>query len=104
MPAMIKKIKTFLENMEAFNCGRPLKDEEWAVIENIENGVYKEEDGQTKFYRKALIDVIAEDGNVLTYNCKVPFRENGIFRYAYRAFPWNEKLPHRQDFAYLKWF
>ena len=70
----------------------------------LELVVYKEEDGQTKFYRKAMFDVIAEDGNILTYNCKVPFRENGIFRYAYRAFPWNDNLPHRQDFAYLKWF
>ena len=70
----------------------------------LELVVYKEEDGQTKFYRKALFDVIATDGDVLTYNCKVPFRENGIFRYAYRAFPWNDELPHRQDFAYIKWF
>jgi len=27
-----------------------------------------------------------------------------MFRYAYRAYPWNDNLPHRQDFAYLKWF
>ena len=70
----------------------------------LELVVYKEEDGKTDFYRKAQFDVVAEDGNILTYNCKVPFRENGVFRYAYRAFPWNDLLPHRQDFAYLKWF
>ena len=70
----------------------------------LELVVYKEEDGQMKFFRKALFDVIATDGDVLTYNCKEPFRENGIFRYAYRAYPWNEKLPHRQDFSYVKWF
>jgi starch phosphorylase len=70
----------------------------------LELVVYKEEDGQTTFYRKASFDVVAKDGNILTYNCKVPFRENGIFRYAYRAYPWNDLLPHRQDFAYLKWF
>ena len=70
----------------------------------LELVVYKEEDGQTTFYRKASFDVVARDGDILTYNCKVPFRENGIFRYAYRAYPWNDLLPHRQDFAYLKWF
>ncbi len=70
----------------------------------LELVVYKDEDGQSKFYRKANLDVIAEDGDILTYNCKVPFHENGIFRYAYRAYPWNDLLPHRQDFAYLKWF
>ena len=66
--------------------------------------VYKVEDGQTNYYRKAELDVIAQDGDILTYNCKVPFHENGLFRYAFRAYPWNENLPHRQDFAYLKWF
>lgn len=70
----------------------------------LELVVYKEEDGQVKFYRAEHLDVVAEDGNILTYNCKVPFRENGMFRYAYRAYPWCDLLPHRQDFAYLKWF
>ena len=70
----------------------------------LELVVYKEEDGQINFYRSEHLDVVAEDGNILTYNCKVPFRENGMFRYAYRAYPWNDLLPHRQDFAYLKWF
>ena len=70
----------------------------------LELVVYKEEDGQTKFYRKAPLEVVAQDGDILTYNCKVPFHENGMFRYAYRAYPWNDNLPHRQDFAYLKWF
>ena len=70
----------------------------------LELVVYKEEDGQTKFFRKAEFDVVAQEGNIVSYNLKVTFHENGIFRYAYRAYPWNENLPHRQDFAYLKWF
>ena len=69
----------------------------------LELVVYKEEDGKVDFFRKALFDVVAEDGDVLTYSLKIPFRENGIFRYAYRVFPWNDLLPHRQDFAYIKW-
>ena len=69
----------------------------------LELVVYKEEDGQIKFYRTAPFEVIKQEDNVLTYNCKLPFCENGIFRYAYRAYPWNELLPHRQDFAYIKW-
>ena len=69
----------------------------------LELVVYKEEDGQVKFHRAEPLNVTGEDGDVLTYNCKVPFHENGIFRYAFRAYPWNENLPHRQDFAYLKW-
>ena len=66
--------------------------------------VNKEEDGKIKFYRKAAFEVVAQDGDILTYSCKEPFHENGIFRFAFRAYPWNDRLPHRQDFAYLKWF
>ena len=69
----------------------------------LELVVYREEDGQTKFYRAEPFSVVAKDGNIFTYNCKIPFHENGTFRYAYRVYPWNENLPHRQDFAYLKW-
>jgi len=27
----------------------------------------------------------------------------GNFRYAFRMFPKNEDLPHRQDFCYVRW-
>jgi len=70
----------------------------------LELVVYREEDGQNHFFRAEPLNVVAQDGDILTYNCKVPFHENGTFRFAYRAYPWNENLPHRQDFAYLKWF
>ena len=71
----------------------------------LELVVYRDDDdGQTKFFRSAPFEVIGRDGGILTYNCKVPFHENGLFHFAYRAYPWNENLPHRQDFAYLKWF
>ncbi len=41
----IEKIREFTDNIQAFNCGRPLKEEEWAVIEKMEEGCYEEEDG-----------------------------------------------------------
>ncbi len=42
----IGKIKAFLENIGAFNCGRPLKDEEWAMIGEMEDGFYEEACGK----------------------------------------------------------
>ena len=27
----------------------------------------------------------------------------GVFNYAFRVYPKNAALPHRQDFAYVKW-
>ena len=41
----IRKINTFLENIDAFNCGRPLKDEEWEIISSMEKGSYENPDG-----------------------------------------------------------
>ena len=70
----------------------------------VEFVVYKEEDGNVKFHHATQMEVVGTDGDVITYHINEPVKESGIFRYAYRAYPWNENLPHRQDFAYLKWF
>ena len=70
----------------------------------LELVVYKEQDGNVKFYCASPFEVVKQEGDIVTYKINQPVRENGIFRYAYRAYPWNNNLPHRQDFAYLKWF
>lgn len=69
----------------------------------VELVIYREEDGQQKFHRVIPFDVVAEDGDVLTYHMKQNTKDSGVFRFGIRVFPWNEKLPHRQDFAYMKW-
>lgn len=40
----LSKIQEFLGKLGGFNCGRPLKDDEWALIEEIENSVYRTSD------------------------------------------------------------
>ncbi len=69
----------------------------------VEMVVYKEEDGESRFHEAVPFEVVAEDGDVLTYHMKRDVKYSGVFRYAFRVFPWNDLLPHRQDFAYLKW-
>ena len=69
----------------------------------VELVIYREEDGQQKFHRVIPFDVVAEEGDVLTYHMKQNPKDSGVFRFGIRVFPWNEKLPHRQDFAYMKW-
>ncbi len=70
----------------------------------LEMVLYREEDG-TPHFRKALpMEVIDQQGDVVTYRIHSPIKYNGVFRYSFRAYPWIDKLPHRQDFAYLKWF
>ena len=69
----------------------------------IELVVYQDMDGESKFYGAFPLEVVAEDGDVLTYHLAQDIKYSGVFRYAFRVFPWDDRLPHRQDFAYLKW-
>ena len=69
----------------------------------VEMVVYKDEDGDTHFHEAIPFEVVADDGDVLTYHLKRDVKYSGVFRYAFRVYPWRDDLPHRQDFAYLKW-
>lgn len=40
-----EKIRQFTESLGAFNCGRPLKEEEWALVREIAESVYVGADG-----------------------------------------------------------
>ncbi|HKJ41146.1 MAG TPA: alpha-glucan family phosphorylase [Sunxiuqinia sp.] len=48
-------------------------------------------------------DVDHADGSVVTYKHSLHLTHPGAYSYAIRMFPKNEHLPHRQDFAYLRW-
>jgi len=39
----------------------------------------------------------------VTFSCKIPMDRAGVFDYAFRMFPKNTLLPHRQDFALVRW-
>lgn len=49
----LAKIQEFLDKLGGFNCGRPLKDDEWALIAEIENSVYRDSDGNEIPYLSA---------------------------------------------------
>ena len=70
----------------------------------VELVTYREIDGEQKFHAAHPLKVVEEDGNILTFYFKDRIKENGIFKFSFRIFPWNNNLPNRQDFAYLKWF
>ena len=69
----------------------------------VEMVVYKEEDGELHFHAAEPFKIVAQDGDIFTYKLHHDVKYSGIFRYAFRMYPWNDKLPHRQDFAFLKW-
>ncbi len=69
----------------------------------IEAVLYKMEDGEEKLWKTTPFKVVKEEGNVLTYELKDKTKDAGVFRYGFRMYPINPELPHRQDFAYVRW-
>ena len=69
----------------------------------VELVFYREKDGQDTFDKREELKIVKRDGDVYTYELKGKLLEAGIFRYALRIYPKNAALPHRQDFAYMRW-
>lgn len=69
----------------------------------VESVIYKQVDGQPVFFGRLPFEVVKREGNIVTFLLDDHLREAGVFRYAYRVYPKNDKLPHRQDFAYVRW-
>lgn len=69
----------------------------------VELVVYKNEDGQVKFSKTVPFNVVEVEGDVLTYQLNEVMKDAGMFKFAFRVYPNNADLPHRQDFAYIKW-
>ena len=69
----------------------------------VELVVFSTEDNKEKFVSRQDFKVVKEEGNVLTYELNAKIKDAGVFRYGYRIYPKNEALPHRQDFAFMRW-
>ena len=69
----------------------------------VELVVYRNEDNQRKLQAVYPLEVVATEGDEVTYRIKNKLTDAGVFSYAFRVYPKNEALPHRQDFAYVKW-
>ena len=69
----------------------------------LENVIYKQESGEEKLWETVQFEIVKEEGNIVTFGLKSNLTDAGVFRYAYRLYPKNEALPHRQDFAYVRW-
>ena len=70
---------------------------ELVCLKNDMSGTDREIDKVTPF------EMIGQDGNLYTFQCKITLDKAGAFKTCVRMYPKNEKLPHRQDFCYVKW-
>ncbi|MGP1437190.1 MAG: alpha-glucan family phosphorylase [Phocaeicola sp.] len=61
-------------------------------------------DGTESLYSVEPMDVVKRDGNLFTFKGQINMSNSGSFKMAFRMFPKNADLPHRQDFCYVRWF
>ncbi|MCD8164798.1 MAG: glycosyltransferase family 1 protein [Bacteroides sp.] len=65
---------------------------------------YTDKDGRQRIYSIDPFEVVKKEGNLHTFVAKHTVSNAGSFKIAYRMFPKNPDLPHRQDFDYVRWF
>ena len=65
---------------------------------------YTTPEGKQHVYSVEPFSVIKKEGDLYTFQAKHSLSNAGSFKVAYRMFPKNQDLPHRQDFCYLLWF
>jgi len=52
---------------------------------------------------KYEMEQIHSENNIVTFKTQVFVTRSGVFDYAFRMYPKNPLLPHRQDFNLIKW-
>ena len=60
--------------------------------------------GEDHIYSVEPLEVVKHEGNLYTFHVTHTINNAGAFKIAYRIFPKNDLLPHRQDFCYVKWY
>lgn len=60
--------------------------------------------GQDHIHKVEPFKMVKREGNLYTFELEHMLGYAGSFKVAYRLYPKNENLPHRQDFCYVKWF
>ena len=62
------------------------------------------EDGQMKPYQVYELNVVKTTDDSTVFHIDYQLRAAGTYKYSFRMYPKNPDLPHRQDFAYVRWF
>ncbi|MDR1745876.1 MAG: alpha-glucan family phosphorylase [Tannerella sp.] len=68
--------------------------------------VYSRENSEThklEFVSASPFELLKEEGRKLYFGLKGKMSEYGHLKIGFRVFPINDKLPHRMDFAYVRW-
>ena len=63
-----------------------------------------DKDGVDHIYSVEPLTVTGREGNNYVFEMDHSINNAGGFKVAFRIYPKNDNLPHRQDFCYVKWF
>ena len=69
----------------------------------LEYVAYRVEDGVESLYEVKPFKAVKDENGIVTYELKEKIADAGVYIYAFRLYPVNANLPHRQDFAYVRW-
>ena len=97
-------------------AGRPIVGEDYLIELVIDRkglqcmlgveAVYARENPDNhkiEFFTAAPFQLVREEGSKLYFELKRRVTEFGRIKAGFRVYPFNEKLPHRMDFAYIRW-
>jgi starch phosphorylase len=62
-----------------------------------------DEKGEEHIAKVVPFKQVNRDGNIYTFECSITPDKAGTFKAGVRMYPKNDKLPHRQDFCYVRW-
>lgn len=65
---------------------------------------HQKKDGSEAIYAVKPFEVVKREGTLYTFQLKLKMENAGSFKSAFRMYPKNAALPHRQDFCYVRWF
>ena len=66
--------------------------------------IFTDADGKEHVYSVEPFEVVKKEGTLYTFQATHSLSNAGSFKVAYRTYPKNPDLPHRQDFCYVRWF
>jgi starch phosphorylase len=64
---------------------------------------YTDDNNKTMLADVEELQLVKAEGSKLIYGLEYKLNRAGTFKYAFRMFPKNEDLPHRQDFCFVRW-
>ena len=61
-------------------------------------------EGKEHIHAIDTLELVKKENNIHTFECTSTVNNAGLFKVAFRMYPKNADLPHRQDFCYVRWF